>query len=79
MTMAAIELPIKLEQYWTTKQVAERLHCTESCVKRWLWSGKLERVKAGDRTLITETEIQAFIVRSTPKPQPTPRAALHVM
>lgn len=57
--------PLSNEQYWTTAQVAERLHVTTAAVKKWLGEGRLARVKAGSKTLITETALQAFIADST--------------
>jgi excisionase family DNA binding protein len=77
--MPVTELPVQLEQYWTTRQVADRIGCTESCVKRWLWSKQLQKVKVGSLTRITETELQAFIARSTQQQTPAPKAGLHVM
>ena len=50
-----------IEQYWTFKQVAERLHAGESTVKKWAGSGRLKIAKAGKKTLITESALQEFI------------------
>lgn len=55
----------RFEQYWTTRDVAERLHCTVDCVKKWLAQGRIERTKAGSRTLISESALQDFLARST--------------
>ena len=54
-----------LEQYWTVKQAAVRLHVGESTVKRWLAEERLEKKKAGARTLISEGAIQTFLDRCT--------------
>lgn len=57
-----------IEQYWTTKQVADRLHVSNDCVKKWLGRGILTKTKAGDRTLVSETALQDFLRRSTKQP-----------
>lgn len=54
----------QLEVYHTTKQVAERLHKSEECIKKWFNRG-LRRTKAGHSTLISETDLQDFLRRST--------------
>jgi excisionase family DNA binding protein len=64
-TSAPQPTPITTEQYWTTKQVAERLHCSVDTVKHWLILGKLRKTKAGAKTLVTETHLQEFLRRST--------------
>ena len=57
----------EIEQYWTTPQVAERLHVTDDCVRKWLSLGELERTKAGGKTLVAERHLQDFLKRSTEK------------
>lgn len=59
------ETSVSMEQYWTTSQVADRLHVTVDGVKKWLKKGQLRKVKAGSKTLITETDLQQFIAEST--------------
>ena len=54
-----------LEQYWTTKQVAERLQVSADAVKKWLGAGKLRRTKIGGTTRVTETDLQDYIRRCT--------------
>lgn len=54
-----------LETYHTIPQVAERLHKTPAAVSKWLSRGLLKRTKAGGSTLISETDLQDFIRRST--------------
>ncbi len=56
-----------LEHYWTTKQVADRLHVSTDCVKKWLGRGTLQKTKAGSKTLITESALQEFLKASTEK------------
>jgi excisionase family DNA binding protein len=55
-----------LELYHTIRQVAERLHAGESTVKRWISTGRLRPTKIGDRTLVTETDLQAFVRACNP-------------
>ena len=59
------DMPILIETYWTVKQVADRLHVGEDCVRHWFTRGQLVRTKAGGKTLITETHLQDFLRRST--------------
>jgi len=58
---------VPIEQYWTTKEVAARLKCSKDSVKRWLGNGSLKKTKAGGNTLISETNLQDFLKRSTEK------------
>lgn len=51
----------QIEQYWTVEQVAERIQCSAVSVRRWLAHGKIEKTKAGSRTLISETALQTFL------------------
>lgn len=52
----------------TTKEAAELLRVSHWTVSAWLSQGKLNRVKAGGRTLIAKSELEAFLTRSS-KPQ----------
>jgi excisionase family DNA binding protein len=45
----------------TTKEAAELLRVSHWTVSAWLSQGKLRRVKAGGRTLITKADLQAFL------------------
>ncbi len=49
----------------TTKEAAELLRVSHWTVSAWLSQGKLKRVKAGGRTLIAKSELEAFLARST--------------
>lgn len=55
----------KLEQYWTIRDVMTRLHKGEATVKRWIQKGLLKKTKAGDSTLISESDLQKFLKEST--------------
>lgn len=65
--MPEVRMPGKVEIYWTTEDVASRLHVSKATVKRWTGGsdGRLKKVKAGDKTLITESAIQEFIAACT--------------
>jgi excisionase family DNA binding protein len=39
-------------------------------VHAWLAKGKLRRTKVGSRTMIRESDLQAFIARCNPEAQP---------
>lgn len=45
----------------TTKEAAELLRVSPWTVSAWLSQGKLPRVKAGGRTLIAKTDLEAFL------------------
>jgi len=47
----------------TTKEAAELLRVSHWTVSAWLSQGKLRRVKAGGRTLIAKTDLEAFLRR----------------
>ncbi len=45
----------------TTKEAAELLRVSPWTISAWLSQGKLRRVKAGGRTLISKTDLEAFL------------------
>lgn len=47
----------------TTKEAAELLRVSHWTVSAWLSQGKLPRVKAGGRTLIAKSDLEAFLRR----------------
>jgi excisionase family DNA binding protein len=49
----------------TTKEAAELVRVSPWTVSAWLSQGKLRRVKAGGRTLITKADLEAFVRRSS--------------
>jgi excisionase family DNA binding protein len=53
----------------TTKQAAELVKVSHSTVSAWLSQGKLTRVKAGGRTLIARSDLEAFLARSSAAPK----------
>ena len=51
----------------TTKEAAEVLRVSHWTVSAWLSQGKLKRVKAGGRTLIAKSDLEAFLKRDVPR------------
>jgi excisionase family DNA binding protein len=51
--------------YHTIPAAAERLNVSPNTIQSWLWRGLLQRTKAGNRTLIAESEIERFLTAST--------------
>jgi excisionase family DNA binding protein len=49
----------------TTKEAAELLRVSHWTISAWLSQGKLKRTKAGGRTLIAKSELEAFLTRSS--------------
>jgi excisionase family DNA binding protein len=47
----------------TTKEAAELMRVSHWTVSSWLSQGKLQRVKAGGRTLIAMADLEAFLRR----------------
>jgi excisionase family DNA binding protein len=45
----------------TTKEAAEFLRVSHWTISAWLSKGKLQRLKAGGRTLIAKTDLEALI------------------
>jgi excisionase family DNA binding protein len=55
----------------TTKQVGAILQIHQRSVERLIEEGKLEALTIGRRWRVTATQLQAFIARQSPSPQPT--------
>jgi excisionase family DNA binding protein len=49
----------------TTKEAAALLRVSHWTVSAWLSQGKLRRVKAGGRTLIAKSDLEAFLRESS--------------
>lgn len=54
-----------IEIYHTRQQIADRTHSSIDAVNKWLASGQLRKTKAGGKSLISETDFQDFLRRST--------------
>lgn len=59
------------KQYFTVKEVAERLRVTRQAIYNWIESGRLAAVKVGRSTRIPESALDAFIEPYTPGEQIT--------
>lgn len=57
----------EIEQYWTTKEIADRAKVSDNSVRRWLMDGKLLFKKIGGRTRIAESDFQKFIQNGKPQ------------
>jgi excisionase family DNA binding protein len=53
----------------TTKEAAEMMRVSHWTVSAWLSQGKLPRTKAGGRTLIAKTDLEAFLRRDSESTQ----------
>jgi excisionase family DNA binding protein len=60
-----------VEPVLTTKQVGAILQIPQRSVERLIADGKLEAITIGRRWRVTATQLQAFIARQSPSPQPT--------
>jgi excisionase family DNA binding protein len=60
-----------VEPVLTTVQVGEVLQIHPRSVQRLIADGKLEAITIGRRWRVTQTQLQAFLNRQTPSPQPT--------
>ena len=48
-------------KYYTIKEVAEMFKLSEGTVRNWVWQGKVQIIKIGNATRITEEEIHRLI------------------
>lgn len=57
-----------MQRLMSVEQVAEQLGgISKWTVHAWLSKGKLRRTKVGSRTMIRESDLQAFIARCNPE------------
>jgi excisionase family DNA binding protein len=56
----------KLERLWTVARAAEYLNVSKFTLYRWLSEGRLQRSKAGGRTLVRESELLKMIEDGAP-------------
>jgi excisionase family DNA binding protein len=61
-----------VEPVLTTAQVGAILQIHQRSVERLIAEGKLEALTIGRRWRVTASQLQAFITRQSPSPQPTP-------
>lgn len=69
MAQQVIVSPV--EPVLTTAQVGAILQIHQRSVERLIAEGKLEALTIGRRWRVTATQLQAFIARQSPSPQPT--------
>lgn len=60
-----------VEPVLTTEQVGEILQIHQRSVQRLIAEGKLEAITIGKRWRVTASQLQTFIIRQSPSPQPT--------
>jgi excisionase family DNA binding protein len=60
-----------VEPVLTTAQVGAILQIHARSVQRLIADGKLEAITIGRRWRVTASQLQAFIARQSPSPQPT--------
>jgi excisionase family DNA binding protein len=58
---------MQVGDFLTTKEAAELLRVSPWTVSAWLSQGKLPRIKAGGRTLISKADIEEFLRRDQPQ------------
>jgi excisionase family DNA binding protein len=63
----SIQLPKRSEpeEYLSIPEAAQYMRSSPNSVAMWLTQGRLIRTKVGRRTLITRSEIEEFMQRST--------------
>jgi len=62
----SVSLPVERrepEKYHSIQEAAEYMRCSPNTIAAWLSQGKLRRTKAGTRTLIARSDIEAFLRR----------------
>ena len=65
-----------MQNLLSVEQAAERLGgVSKWTVHAWLSKGKLRRTKVGSRTMIRESDLQAFIASCNEEPPQKPKAA----
>jgi excisionase family DNA binding protein len=52
---------ITLDEYFTVKEVAEKLKLNIMTIYKWINQGKIKAVKLGDTWRISETEINRIL------------------
>ena len=56
-----------MEQFYTVKEVAVTLKVTRQTIYRWMQSGGLRYVLAGDRRRIPQSALDAFLKEGKPE------------
>ncbi len=56
-----------MEQFYTVEEVAAALKVTRQTVYRWMQSGALRYVLAGERRRVTQAALDAFLKEGRPE------------
>ncbi len=56
-----------MEDYYTIEEVAQKLRVTRTTVYRWMQSGALRYVMAGERRRIPQSALDAFLREGRPE------------
>ncbi len=56
-----------MEQFYTVEEVATTLKVTRQTVYRWMQSGALRYVLAGERRRVTQSALDAFLKEGKPE------------
>lgn len=48
-------------EYFTTKEIAEKLKTTEATVRRWIRAGNLEAHKVGQAYRVSDQQLRKFL------------------
>ncbi len=56
-----------MEDYYTIEEVAQKLRVTRTTVYRWMHSGALRYVMAGERRRIPQSALDAFLREGRPE------------
>lgn len=60
------------EQFYTTKEIAEKYKLTPEAVQKWIKEGKLKAIRLGKVWRISESALQDFIKESMEKGETQP-------
>jgi len=56
--------------YYTCQQIAEKFNVKRRTVWSWIRSGKLPAIRLGEQYRVSEEDLQRFIARAGPDPDP---------
>jgi excisionase family DNA binding protein len=66
-----------MEDYYTIEEVAQKLRVTRTTVYRWMHSGALRYVMAGERRRIPQSSLDAFLREGHPEEAGAESEELH--
>jgi len=50
-----------MQRLLTVKDAAEFLGCSEAAVRKWIYQGRLPKVKVGRLTRLRQSDVEAFV------------------